>query len=641
MLDRAWGGGFAWGRGGRDAKGSHLKASRPSVEAIEGRMLMAASIAAIAPVTVPQSLGFQVPVNGSDAGAPQTFTVRSDNPDIKAAVAAGRFLTMNVSHTPAAGQATDPTISNAPLTYQLFEDLTPMTTGKIASFVQSGFYNGKTITRIASNFSNKGTPADVVIQGGAPNPDGTGSSGLPGTPFGTEIVQQLAYTGPGALAMARSSSTNSNDTQFFFTTGPQPALNQLYTIFGQVLNDPATQATVSQLTQVATAANPNLGNEKSSPISPVTINAAALSSTNPNGVIHIDATGAVAGETANVQVTAFDATTNTTAVQTFKVTVGPDTTNHDASYTFKPLAFPITQQVISGQGNTVQLNGTTQNPNNKAVTVQYSVATQPAHGTISTLNTTTGTLTYTPAVGYIGADSFTYRVTNVGGTPTPLAGNTQTVNLNVAPSNTQPVNTGTVRVVGTVLLVTPAPRTDRGTNNIVVTQTSLPNSPANERLVVSVNGVFDTLQPLASSIDRIVVYGSKAGDNVTITNAVSSTISATLDGGQAGKNVLRAGAGSTREHGWFGSNNLYGGTGPNQLVGSQGHVKFHPTATTNEIFVARPRQHFKDNIKPGGTFYKSVNGKIVPAASATRKTVTVVPGTALSTNSQSDRLTSK
>jgi Bacterial Ig domain len=47
----------------------------------------------------------------------------------------------------------------------------------------------------------------------------------------------------------------------------------------------------------------------------------------------------------------------------------------------------------------------------------YAIASQPKHGTAS-LNASTGVVTYTPAAGYSGGDSFTYRVTSSHGTAT-------------------------------------------------------------------------------------------------------------------------------------------------------------------------------------------------------------------------------
>lgn len=46
-------------------------------------------------------------------------------------------------------------------------------------------------------------------------------------------------------------------------------------------------------------------------------------------------------------------------------------------------------------------------------TITFSIATQPAHGTLGTL--TGAAVTYTPAKGYSGADSFTFTATNAGG----------------------------------------------------------------------------------------------------------------------------------------------------------------------------------------------------------------------------------
>lgn len=581
---------------------------------------MVASIGSIANVTVPQSLGYQVAIDGSASGAPsQTFSVTSSNPDIKVAIAQGPFVTFTVSHTPASGHPTDPTITNQTMTFQLFQDLTPQTASRIsnlagpnpeASWIAAGYptnyYNGKFISRIVGNFDNQVPPPaynGFVIQGGFQTAAG-GDTGSGVPPIGIEPVQQLAFVQPYSIAMARTSNVNSNDAEWFVTTGTPTSLNYQYTLFGQLVSG---EATANLLTQVATTTNPNLS-ETSLPISPVVINSAVSSPTNPNGVIHLDATGAVQGETATITVNATDPIDGTTATQTFQVTVGADTTNHPASFTFKPLAFPVSQPVAENTATSIQLFGTTQNPNNSAVTLQYALPTQPAHGTITNFNATTGTLTYTPNQGFSGTDSFTYSVTNLGGSPSPLPGNTQTVTLNVG--SAPPVNTGTVRVIGTTLTVTPLPRTDHGTNTIVVGQKVNSASPANEHILVEVNGQFDTTSPLASSINRVVIYGSKANDNIEVDKTLDPTIAVSVDGGQGGKNTLVAGPGSTRVHAWYGQNTLIGSTGANQLIGRAGHIRFEPTATTQVMFagVLATQRHKVVS----GQYYKDVNGRIVP-----------------------------
>ena len=86
-------------------------------------------------------------------------------------------------------------------------------------------------------------------------------------------------------------------------------------------------------------------------------------------------------------------------------------------------------------------------------TLTYTIVTPPAHGTLSA--GTGGTRTFTPAAGYSGADSFTFRVSD-GSTNSGLA----TVNLTIAPKYkititdsafspiaSKPVQGGTVRFV--------------------------------------------------------------------------------------------------------------------------------------------------------------------------------------------------
>ena len=70
-----------------------------------------------------------------------------------------------------------------------------------------------------------------------------------------------------------------------------------------------------------------------------------------------------------------------------------------------------------------------------AITGTYTsmaIATGPAHGTVSTSGTV---VTYTPAAGYFGADSFTYTATGPGGTSAP-----GTVSLTVAMPGTPTVS---------------------------------------------------------------------------------------------------------------------------------------------------------------------------------------------------------
>ena len=64
----------------------------------------------------------------------------------------------------------------------------------------------------------------------------------------------------------------------------------------------------------------------------------------------------------------------------------------------------------------------------------YSVVAQPANGTVTITNASTGAYTYTPDANYNGADSFTFRA-NDGTTNS----NTATVTINIGASNDLPV----------------------------------------------------------------------------------------------------------------------------------------------------------------------------------------------------------
>jgi hypothetical protein len=60
--------------------------------------------------------------------------------------------------------------------------------------------------------------------------------------------------------------------------------------------------------------------------------------------------------------------------------------------------------------------------------VTYSAPSAPAHGTVSGFDSSTGALTYTPAAGYTGPDSFTFTASNGGG-----ESDRSTVNITVLP----------------------------------------------------------------------------------------------------------------------------------------------------------------------------------------------------------------
>jgi cyclophilin family peptidyl-prolyl cis-trans isomerase len=71
-----------------------------------------------------------------------------------------------------------------------------------------------------------------VIQTGDP----TGTSEFePGFTIPDEFNPALKFDRPGRLGMANAGERNSGNCQFFFTEAPAPHLNNLHTLFGQVV----------------------------------------------------------------------------------------------------------------------------------------------------------------------------------------------------------------------------------------------------------------------------------------------------------------------------------------------------------------------------------------------------------------------
>jgi cyclophilin family peptidyl-prolyl cis-trans isomerase len=664
--------------------------------------LLAASLAPLPAVTVNQYLGYQVPLDGSGSNAAsQTYTVTSSNPDITATVAQGQFLTMNVSH--ASSGPNDPAFSGN-IVLQLFNDLVPKTSTLIEGFINSGFYNNKNIFRVASGFPNS---SGYIVQGGSPNNLDTGVSGLPGTPFANELVQQVSFAGPGQLAMANTGQANSNDTQFFITNATQPAANSSlmfnYTIFGQVVSG---MNLVNDMTKVALTADPTNSANITYPVSPIVVNTETLSSTNPDGVIHVNATQAQAGETSTITVTATDPSTNTTTSQSFVATVAANTSSY-TGLTLAPVAFGATQTYSVNTPQTIQLQGSnansgatltyaittqpahgtlstptstgqvtyTPNPgyqgndsfqftvtnptanltsspktvtlsttpaaaptaapvtatsqNGAATTIQlagsaptsgqainYTITTQPKDGTLSNLNASTGAVTYTPTPGTTGPDSFQYTVSTVGPPAPGLTSQPATVTVNLVQN---PINTGAVRVIGTVLVVQPPPGdfTTKAKNAILIQETTTNADQSMNTIQVFVNGQLDINQPQDANITEIEVMGGKASNTITISPTVDSNINVSLIGGH-GKdhvNVLQAGAGPTIEQAWFGKKKtLIGGTGENALIARAGRVKFRPTDATDQIFAGMPHnfERVGRRVPPTGTFFeRTKHGKLV------------------------------
>ena len=584
---------------------------QPHLEALEDRQLLTATLQAISNLAVPAQQGYTQPLLANPGATnPQAFTVTSSNPDIAASIVQGQFWTLGISYT----DPVTPTNSfTGNLTFELFKQLTPHTVTKIDQFTNDNYYvnTGKFFPRIVSNFG--GTPF-VVVQGGSATLTGSGNSGQPGTPFANENLQQLPLSGINQIALANSGGTNSNDTQFFINTGSlNSQLGYGFTVFGQLLTGVST---LGQMTQVPVMNNTVTG-EHSQPVNPLTISSATLANTNPNGVVLLDTTQAKQGEKATITVTATDPADHSTVTQSFVVTVGKYGGPASPSINFRPFANATTASVPEDSSGPVQLNGKSGYPNNSTPgTLTYQLLSQPTHGTISNFNASTGTFTYTANKGFLGSDALQYQVTATGPQTTPA---TTTSNPGLVSIQVGPINTGTVQIIASALVIQPKP-VYHGKNTIQIAQIASASASGGAIIQVNINGQLDSTQPAIGNINRIIVFGGRTAKNQIIIDP-SVQLATTIDSGHGTVNFLTGGGGPTREHGWFGHTTLIGGPGPNELIGLAGKVKFKPSKATDLIFAGKPhrRTALLHTLPPGGTYYKFVHGRLVPVSASEEK----------------------
>ncbi len=105
---------------------------------------------------------------------------------------------------------------------EMFDKDAPKTVANFEKLANSEFYDGLTFHRVISDF---------VIQGGCPKGDGTGG---PGYSIKCETKGNPRKHGTGSMSMAHAGK-DTGGSQFFITHSPQPHLDGVHTVFGQVI----------------------------------------------------------------------------------------------------------------------------------------------------------------------------------------------------------------------------------------------------------------------------------------------------------------------------------------------------------------------------------------------------------------------
>ncbi len=104
---------------------------------------------------------------------------------------------------------------------ELFGPEAPLTVTTFLRLVERGFFNGQRFHRMVPNF---------VVQTGDPRGDGWGG---PGEAIRDEINPRRYKTSTVGMAL---SGPDTGASQWFITLGPQPHLDGIYTVFGQVVD---------------------------------------------------------------------------------------------------------------------------------------------------------------------------------------------------------------------------------------------------------------------------------------------------------------------------------------------------------------------------------------------------------------------
>ena len=412
--------------------------------------------------------------------------------------------------------------------------------------------------------------------------------------------------------MANAGGTDSNDTQFFITTGsPNQELGYNYTIFGQMVPNPTSastldQTTLAKLTQIPVTTNPNLGNEDSLPVNAPTFTSVTISPTDTTTIPAVPSCStpaqATSGETGHDHGDGHGSDRRLRrSPRRSLVTVGAYAGPTDPAINFVPFANPTTASVAAGPVHhrhaqrRQRLSGYQQ-----AIDVEL-FAGVPAGGRHRHQLQSIDRDVHLHAECHVhGHRHVSVPGDGHGPESTPA---TTHEHCRDGYDHGRPGTAGRTRAPsGSSVRCSSSRRCPRSAsmwkNTIDVVQVPSTATSTTPVIEVFVNGQLDATQPqtaisTVSVIDDIIVFGRK-GQQRDHHRSLGDAPGRHRRRAMGARNGLQGGWTETLEHGWFGHNVMIGGSGPNQLIGRAGHVKFKPSKATDLIFAGQPKRRTPD-----------------------------------------------
>ena len=330
-----------------------------------------------------------LPLDGYDPnGGPLTYTVTSDNPDVRVEVLDGnRSIEIDVN-------------SFGPMVFELFDAEAFRATNRITSLADEGFYDDLKFHRIIDDF---------MIQGGDPLGNGTGGSDLPD--FDDQFDIDLQHNRPGVLSMAKSQD-DTNNSQFFITEVPTRHLDFNHTVFGQLIEGEKNRAAISDT--AVTGSVPDID---------VVINTINVFEDTENALLRISADNGTLG-TANITVTVSD-TDNHEFTENFEVTVDPDLSNGG------PFMEDLPDKFVTQANTPIEIQVEAVDSENDPIRYQVFAEYEDE---ITVDIEQDGKLTITPAEGFVGTTLMMIRIESFLGSDTNDRYDVQVIPVEVVPN---------------------------------------------------------------------------------------------------------------------------------------------------------------------------------------------------------------